>query len=124
MTGPTVTARLAVDVSADDHTARMALWAVLEAAPEGAEVIVRPQPGVWPHGLLHGVPLLHLGAVTVETSDPTQARQWVTFVRATIAQQHADQTAEEAAQARREAEQAQADAAVEAWRRARAEGVA
>ena len=77
-----------------------------------------------PYGLLHGVPLLHLGRITVESADSAQLARWVSYVRAQVAQQRADIAQADADRVRLEADLERADAAAAAWRAAHPEQAA
>lgn len=120
----TVTGVLVATVTDDDPAARLALWAVCEQAPAGAHLVIRPAARVMPYSVLPGVPLLHLGGITVESGDPAQLARWVSHVHAQVAQQRADVAQAEADRVRLEADLDRADAAAAAWNAAHPEQTA
>ena len=119
-----ITGALVATVTDDDHAARLALWGTCEQAPAGAVLVIRPAARVMPYGLLHGVPLLHLGRITVESADSAQLARWVSYVRAQVAQQRADIAQADADRVRLEADLERAAAAAAAWRAAHPEQAA
>ncbi|QGF24744.1 hypothetical protein [Raineyella fluvialis] len=115
VSGPVVTGVLVVHVPDDSRRTRSDLWMACEQAPAGTHVVIRLGARVQPYGLLDGVPLLHLGRVHVEASDPTQYTRWGNAVRAEIARQARERARAEAERARREADLERADRAAAAW---------